>query len=146
MIRTSPFLGGATMTVVQSRGFSASQATAALHSMGCRATACHSEAFKTSVSCPYSPPFLMKTKQSATSSGPRVEHHSVYSVVAATHLACCHCTQSVLISVEPKSRLEEKSPSPSIMCSTLAIAKPGRSNLKLCRSCWVTSPCYVMAF
>ncbi len=37
-MRTSPFLGGSTTTVVTSRGLLASQATAARHSMGCAPT------------------------------------------------------------------------------------------------------------
>ena len=35
LMRTSPFLGGSTVTVVTSRGFLASQAMAARQSMGC---------------------------------------------------------------------------------------------------------------
>lgn len=36
MTLTSPFCGGATITVVQSKGFSASHAIAALHSISCK--------------------------------------------------------------------------------------------------------------
>lgn len=35
LMRTSPFCGGSTVTVLTSRGFLASQAMAALHCIGC---------------------------------------------------------------------------------------------------------------
>lgn len=67
-MRTSPFLGGSTTTVVTSRGLLASQATAARHSMGCAPTNMMSHSARQdlrTVACLYAQAYACAAYQSA---------------------------------------------------------------------------------